>query len=323
MGRQSKPWWKASHEAWYCTIQGKKHRLGTDKKEADREFHRLMVLGGRAQGSTLTVDELIKLFLVDAEPRVREATFAVYRVWLERFGRHAGGMKAANLKPFMVTTWMRGQKTWGGNTRSLAITILKIWSRWCKRAGYLDANPLEDLQGHQITRRPTPEPGALEAIEGAVLSRRFAELWAVALATGCRPGELRTLEASRIDLARRIMTVDGKTGPRITAFPEAVQDLLERLCSDHPAGPIFLNSRGKPWSRTALVHHMHEVKRRAGIKGVVMYHARGDFATRAAKHNSLAVVARLLGHRDSGSTAMRHYVSIDEGMLRDAVDKTG
>jgi integrase len=323
MGRESRPYFKATHKAWYATIHGKKHRLGTDKKEADREFHRLMVLGGRAQGSTLTVDELVKLFLADCQGRVKATTAEIYGVWLARWSQHAGGMRAASLKPFMVMSWLKQHPAWGGNTRSLAITILKIWARWCKRSGYLDANPLEDLQGHQITRRPEPEPGALEAIEGAVLSRRFAELWAVALATGCRPGELRTLEASRIDLARRIMTVDGKTGPRITAFPEAVQDLLAQLCEAHPVGPIFLNSRGKPWTKTALVHHMHSVKRRAGITGVVMYHARGDFASRAAKHNSLQVVARLLGHRDSGSTAMRHYVSIDEDMLRDAVDKTG
>jgi integrase len=322
MGRQSKPYWKASHEAWYCTIEGRKHRLGTEKREADQEFHRLMVLGGRASGSSLTVGELIELFLVDCSGRVRESTQAIYGVWLSRWSTHCGGMKAANLKPFMATMWLKQHKTWGDNTKALAVSVLKIWSRWCKRSGYLDANPLEDLQGHQITRRPEPEPGALEAIEGAVLSRRFAELWAVALATGARPGELRTLEASGVDLEARIMQVEGKTGLRPVAFPEAVQELLSRLCEDHPAGPIFLNSRGKSWSKSALVHHMHEVKRRAGIKGVVMYHARGHFATRALKANDLSIVAKLLGHSNPGVT-VRHYLSIDQDMLRDAVDKTG
>ena len=323
MGRQSKPYWKASHGAFYCTIHGVKHRLGPDRRAADQEFHRLMVLGGRASGSTLTVGELVRLYLDDCTCRVSQATQDVYGCWLGRWADHAGGMQAANLKPFMVTAWLKQHKTWGPNTRSLAITVLKIWSRWCKRAGYLDANPLEDLQGHQITRRPEPRPGALEAIEPAVLSRRFAEIWAVALATGARPGELRTLEASSVDFKTRIMQVDGKTGPRPVAFPEAIQSTLARLCLAHPSGPIFRNTRGKPWTRTALVHHLHSVKRRAGIEGVVMYHARGDFASRAAKHNSLQVVAWLLGHADTGSTAMRHYVSINEAMLRDAVDKMG
>ncbi len=322
MGRQSKPYWKASHGAWYCTIQGRKHRLGADKKAADREFHRLMVLGGAVSGSTLSVNELVGLYLDDCRDRVKPGTLDNYAVWLGRWAQHAGGMRASALKPFMVTTWLRSHKTWGDNTRSMAITILKIWSRWCKRQGYLDHNPLEDLQGHQITRRPEPPPGTLEAIEGAVLSRRFAELWAVALATGARPGELRTLEASSVDLERRLMIVDGKTGKRPVAFPEAVQGLLTQLCEAHPTGPIFRNARGTAWRPKALVKHMHEVKRRAGIKGVVMYHARGDFATRAHKHNSLEVVARLLGHRNPGTT-LRHYVSIDEDQLRDAVDKTG
>ena len=41
MPRPAKPFWKASHNAYYANIAGKQQRLGTTWDEDEREFFRL------------------------------------------------------------------------------------------------------------------------------------------------------------------------------------------------------------------------------------------------------------------------------------------
>lgn len=60
MPRRPAPYWKASHAAWYCTIAGVKYRLGTDQRDAEREFHRLMSAAGNSPApQSLRVSQLI------------------------------------------------------------------------------------------------------------------------------------------------------------------------------------------------------------------------------------------------------------------------
>ena len=42
MARIPKPWFREQTRSWYVKIDGVQHPLGRDKKEADRQFHRLM-----------------------------------------------------------------------------------------------------------------------------------------------------------------------------------------------------------------------------------------------------------------------------------------
>ncbi len=44
MARKPKPWWHAEKKAWYVNINGERYKLGPDKDEAHREFHRLLSL---------------------------------------------------------------------------------------------------------------------------------------------------------------------------------------------------------------------------------------------------------------------------------------
>ncbi len=59
-----KPFFKKSHSAWYCQLKcGKQVRLGTDKDEAFREYHRLMA-GELPVTNRTTVAQLVDQFLV-------------------------------------------------------------------------------------------------------------------------------------------------------------------------------------------------------------------------------------------------------------------
>ena len=42
MARTPKPQFRADRQAHFVTINGTRHKLGSDKKQADRQFHELM-----------------------------------------------------------------------------------------------------------------------------------------------------------------------------------------------------------------------------------------------------------------------------------------
>jgi site-specific recombinase XerD len=65
-------------------------------------------------------------------------------------------------------------------------------------------------------------------------------------------------------------------------------------------------------------------RHRSGVSGVVAYHARGIFASRAhAAGADAATIAHLLGHQDISSlkVLIEHYLEVDEDLAREAVEK--
>ena len=42
MARSAKPWYRKDRKAWFVTIGGVRHNLGSEKAEALRQFHALM-----------------------------------------------------------------------------------------------------------------------------------------------------------------------------------------------------------------------------------------------------------------------------------------
>ena len=42
VARSPKPWYREDRQAWFVTINGDRHNLGSDEKEAKRKFHELM-----------------------------------------------------------------------------------------------------------------------------------------------------------------------------------------------------------------------------------------------------------------------------------------
>jgi|GEM_PF-7135284 len=42
MSRIARPWYRKDRKAWFVTIAGTRHNLGSDKAEAIRQYHALM-----------------------------------------------------------------------------------------------------------------------------------------------------------------------------------------------------------------------------------------------------------------------------------------
>jgi hypothetical protein len=86
MPRPAQPWFYAAKNTWYIWDGDRKVSLGVrgedNKAEAMKAWHRLMANGRptpQTQAAAPTVAELVRVFLADAETRLKSSTVRGYR----------------------------------------------------------------------------------------------------------------------------------------------------------------------------------------------------------------------------------------------------
>jgi integrase len=339
MGRQAKLWWRGDRKSWYSTIDGKQVNLGSDRKKAEKEFHALKAGSVRVDRFRLTVIGACDLYLDWAERHVKPKTFNSYRHYLQSWINHVGTMRITEIKKLHVTGWLaknkprtakrinplagntyQGRLGWESSTQRLAISVVKIWSSWLKSEGYLEVNPLLDYRRPKMMVRKPAASGALEKVLETTKCPRFHNFLTILLDIGCRPGELRTLEAQSIDWDNAEALVSGQTGPRTISLTQRALDILREAAKEFPAGPVLRNTRGKPWKEQAVECAFRRASKRAGVK-VTSYHPRHAFWAKANRAGvDSVVVARQMGNTDI-SMIIKHYAHVDHAATRNAVEK--
>ena len=127
MARPPKPWWRAERQEYCVVIRGIMHRLGPNKKEADRKFHELMAKPPeepqRLENSS--VAGIMDLFLQDCQIECAEETYLWYRKHCQAFldylkSRGLSRLLVAELRPHHVeelpcleTQMVLGHEEWG------------------------------------------------------------------------------------------------------------------------------------------------------------------------------------------------------------------
>jgi integrase len=324
MARQPRPWYRSERDAWYVQVDGRQVLLARGKesrKEAVAEFHRLMASGGKAgPTSKLSAGDLFELFLDHVDLLVSRGerapiTYEGYCKYLTSADEAFGAVLAVEVRPLHVHRWADDpSRSWGPTTRHAAITAVKAAFRWAKRRGYLATDPVADVE------KPTPRrreaiPTAEQA--GAILEAagpELRDLLACLGMTGCRPGELTTLEARSMDHDAGVWHVRDKIrrhtgrGTREVYPPPAALEVGRRLAARWPEGPVFRNARGRPWTRNAMGCGYRRIRAKTGLKGeVVAYALRHAYVTDALEGGLDALtVATLVGHRSTRMIETRY-----------------
>lgn len=308
MSRRAKgPWYWVQRDSWCATIDGRRVVLVKGRgaeREARRAWHRLMGEDRSAKTpALLPLRQLCGLFLDQAKPRVAPATYEYYKRILDSLTTAHPKLDSGVARPYHIDQWL-ALHTWAQGTRRGAIAVTKVMFRWAKRRGYLDADPMADLEKPaQPKREVIPSPEQARTIMDAIPEDDPYRFFLVTIwATGCRPGEAAKVEAKDID-ADGTWTIVGKTTAKtgrmrkVYATP-GVAELCRALAAAHPEGPIFRNSHGHPWNRRAYGQRMRRLRTKLGMgPEVVCYSFRHLFATDAQEKGvPPADVAALLGH---------------------------
>lgn len=144
--------------------------------------------------------------------------------------------------------------------------------------------------------------------------RAFKLLLRFAWMCGCRPSELRELRWDQITEDFSAATLGNhktarKTGKaRKIYFPTRGQALLRKFGLERDdrkeatvdaAEFVFLNTRGRPWTKDAIVCQMQRLQERTGLD-IVAYNYRHTWITRALLAGvDIAAVAELAGHSNT------------------------
>jgi integrase len=306
---------------------------------AARDRAREILVGAR-RGEDLTVNprkgeptfgEVWRVMIDEVDkPKLAAATIADYedradRLILPRIGsKRIGDVNAADVdKAVSAAT--------GNRNRAYIATLIKKTINHAKRARLLPdshRNPAADI----AIKRSAKKGRALETDDiarfGAALAAMeregkvspwLANLLRLSLVCGLRPGEVRTLEWSRVNLPRGKMTVVGKTGEREVDLTDTAVTILESTPRVQGCEFVFAGRRfGQPIVATYKV--LRSVQDRAGIEHFRPYDLRHSAATGAlAAGADVRAVQALLGHADLKTTA--GYLHASDGRRKAAAER--
>lgn len=303
MPRKSKPYFRKQTKSWYCSINGKQIPLGKDRESAEQKFHELMADKESLGGSFSTLYELSQSYLDWCEKHRNPRTYDNHLHYLKSFiGAVGKQLRIAQLRQHHLTKWLEPQTTWGDTAKNDAISIVQRMLNWAIEEGYLRASPIPKVKKPRRRRREvfyTPKQfQQIRSHARGTLVDFLDFLWW----TGCRPKEARTLEARHVNDDLVIFPADeskGEEAARILILIPEAKTIVDRLRSQLKEGPLFLNSRGNPWTKDSLKCRFTRISEKVGFR-VISYGIRHSFATNGLLRSVDPVsLSHLMGHKDT------------------------
>ena len=315
--RRPKPFFKKSHHSWYVELDGRQINLGPEEEAAWDQYDQLMAnrpVDGAAlvQPNVLVID-LVRKFLKWQEAHGSPRTYDFYFEPLDSFTRHLGlNKRLRNLKPYHVQEWLdENYPKICQNYRYRLVRALKRPFLWAKRQGYIKIDPLEAVsRGRQVFRSVYLEPEQWNELLTLVKTGPFRDFLILLRATGARPQEVRKVEARHFDRKNEcwrfpIEEAKMEREERIIHLNDAAGvalALTRRQAIKYPEGPLFRNTRGKPWTKNSLRLHFRRLRQRKENNlsfAVSCRVIRHTYATDALVAGlDIQTVATQMGHRD-------------------------
>ena len=333
-----KPWLHQASGYWCITIFAKRHYLDLDYHTACQKLNAIRTKQTREDaGAVEWLDApfitLTGEYLDDLKQRRKENTYRGNRYRLLRVWKILGTeLRVGQVKKFHLNEIEKSMTgSYSPTTISDTLTTVIGVFNWAVKYDFLTVNP---LIGYAKPARLGRTRIILPAEFQALLRHSdvaFRRVLIAARLTGCRPGELRSLIWEWVNLDsgfiifpdHKTITMQRKPMPRIVPLPKPIWKLcrwLARRNSPRPADHVFLNMRGKPYTKDCLVTKMARIRLRAGIEkvggeNIILYSNRHSYATEIVGRVSDFELATLLGHTDS--QMVKRYAHLNQDRLRD------
>jgi integrase/recombinase XerD len=212
------------------------------------------------------------------------------------------------------------------------LSSIRHFHKFLVREGYTDSDPAGALESPKLWRKlPTVlsvhemENLLKQPKESDPLTRRDKAVLEFLYATGARISELISVKRKDLLPEVELVRVRGK-GQKERIIPigsKAIQSVEKylregrpKLANENSQDFLFLNHRGRPFSRMGLWKILRKYVNRAGIKKKVSPHTiRHSFATHLLEGGAdLRAVQEMLGHADISTTQI--YTHLDRDYLK-------
>lgn len=329
MPRFPKPWFRKDRDCWYVQLDGKQHNLGPDRKLAFKRYHDLMAQPRKRRVPSETVPAIIDLFLDWCEKNRAKRTYEWYQVRCQAFiDTISPDLRVSDLRPHHLQTWVDSHTTWAPGNKRNACRAIQRAMNWAVKQGYIEKSPIAHFEKPpQGRREQIVNQAEFDAILAITRDREFRDLIITTWETGARPQETIRVEARHVDLKNTRWVFPASESkmhrlPRVIYLSTDALEITKRLVLTYPTGPLFRNTRGKPWTADAVNGRFTTVQKKLG-KRYSLYALRHSWATKALQNGVDPItVAVLMGHNDPSMLA-KHYqhLSQDPNYLRDAVSR--
>jgi integrase len=323
-----KPFYNKRLKAWYVWHNGKQERIGDTEEEAYEGWQLLKV---EPITAAVPVVQLLDSFLDWTKERRAEQTYDWYLTQLTSFSKHIGGsLVVSSLKPHHVTNWVQKEhKGQSDNTIRGAIRAVQRAFNWAIREGYVKENPVRNVEKPAAKRRETfITPDQWSDMLSLATDDPERDFLGFMREAGCRVQEIRAIEKRHVSGTMIVFppSEGKKKKVRVIYLTGPAKEIVDRLCEKWPTGPIFRNSKGRPWTRNAIRCRFRKFKKKLGIPDLCGTVIRHVFITEALQNGVNPVaLAELVGHTDT-SMISRHYAHLSrnqEFLLEQAKKATG
>jgi integrase len=346
-GRKPKLNWTPSVGQYTTTVDGVFHRLGTDREQAETQFRWLLNkqdLGESADSNPFVSDVLDAWLIKHVKQKHDPERYRLCRARLEEFVAFIGeNLRVKELRARHVEKWIESKPNARkpGTIRLYKAMVLAALN-WAagKKVRMIPSNPLKGMlelpEGDSRGGEALWSPKVFKLVLANVNSR-FGDFLRALAWTGARPSTVRRVEARHYNPDLRLWDVDdlyrgrrhSKKVVRRIWLPPQMIPMVEKLNAEYPSGPIFRNTRGKPYTGDVVTMMMFKLRRRLKKKrkkipkSLCVYGLRHTFATTFIREHpdKLEYLRELLGHKDM-QMIRRHYGHLfdEHNALHDVLD---
>jgi integrase len=237
-----------------------------------------------------------------------------------------GGKAVAKLIAHDVTNWLNAHHTWSAGGRRSRIQAVKRALNYAVEQGLIKKNPIRGFRTPRPEARVTyitPEQ-EMDLLSKANPAMEIA--LRVCIRTGARPGtEFAAVTRKHVKLEGERMVwvfspgeIKNRRERRIFITDPEIIGIVKGQMQNHPEGPIFRNTLGKPWNRKSLSLRFRTIRDKLIEQGIefdedcCMYSCRHTYAKRtleghwSGKPCNIETLARLMGN--SPQVCREHYL---------------
>ena len=196
---------------------------------------------------------------------------------------------------------------------------------WLSKENLIQHNPcanLKKIKYPKVVRKPLSEV-ELEKLKESCKSLRDRAIMSLFLSSGCRVGELHSINRSDIDLEKKEVIVMGKGNKeRVLYFDDVTALMLKRYLDTRKDDlePLFLSRLNTRLQDGSIRRNLKCLAKAAGVEKVHPHRFRRTMATNLIDHGmSIQEVAHLLGHEKIDTTM--NYVYISESNVKNNYNK--
>jgi integrase len=297
------PWSHRASGFWCATLDGTRRYLDRDYRAACRK---LGVLRREAQRKETNPRDCLDTpfavlcdeYLDDLKARRKPLTYEGTRYRLRRALTILGTeLRVGALRKFHLAQVERAL-TGSHSPTTVRDTLAAVSGvlQWAVRNDLLETNPVAGYEKPAArSRHRIIKPAEYQAMLRAS-DAHFRRVLLALRPTGCRPGEVRALVWEWVDLdagvwifpEHKSITRQRHLRPRIIPLPDAIWKLCRWLARrpHTPSDIVFVNARGRGYSKDRLVKKMDSIRERAGLAvkaGTKTAHADSAFCSQLMK----------------------------------------